>query len=378
MAESDQNLVSDLAPRPALSAASRATRRPSGSGAGLPCLSSNICNGDTAGVYTEGASFASDRLSTQHRKAASALAWNVKHLAEGWGLARVGFLTLTFSDHVVDMAEASRRFHSLKTGVLNDRYPAWLGVVERQKSGRIHFHLLVVLGADIRTGFDFEGVARGDYSSANSYIRAEWAFWRSTARRYRFGRTELMPIRSTEEGIGRYVGKYIAKHVGARLEEDKGARLVRYSKGARMATTRFAWTTEGAKAWRGKLRTFAAIIAQRHGCPPTMRGLAAALGPRWAYNWREFILSLPETWPGQPSAVRAPRRAKEKPRRDPVQEKPEVQGRICEVGLPASSRRCCEQLAAGDGCAPQGRTAAAAGCSGIDSEYSASILDLPD
>ena len=251
--------------------------------AGLPCLSSNNC--------TENAS---NRLSTQAKKSAAALAWNVKFMCDKHGLERVGFLTLTFADHVLDMREASKRFHSLTTHVLNARYADWIKVGERMVSGRIHFHLLVALPQDIRSGFDFEATIRRDYRSAGAYIRGEWAFWRRTAKAYRFGRTELLPIKSTEEAIGRYVGKYIAKHMEQREEGDKGVRLVSYSKGAKMAVTRFSWTSPGAQAWRRKVKAFAWLQFQMHGIPPTMKGLALALGPRWAYKWREFILSLPD------------------------------------------------------------------------------------
>lgn len=250
---------------------------------GLPCLSSN-----NSIVQHE-----SNRLSTQHRKAAAALGWNVKAMCERHGIQRVGFLTLTFSDHVTDVKEASKRFNSLASNVLNGRYADWVRVIERQKSQRIHYHLLVAMGEDIRTGVDFTGLANRDYSTAGKALRGEWAFWRSTARKYRFGRTELLPIKSSEEAIGRYVGKYIAKHIEARKEEDKGARLVGYSKGARVAVTRFSWVSPGAATWRRKVRTFAWMMFQSQGIPPTMHGLRVALGPRWAYRWREFILALP-------------------------------------------------------------------------------------
>ena len=112
------------------------------------------------------------------------------------------------------------------------------------KSGRIHYHLLVALDSDIRTGFDFSGVRNQDYSSANRAIRDEWAFWRRTAPKYRFGRTELMPVRSNSEGIGRYVGKYISKGIESRTEQFKGTRLVEYSRKAKIASTRFQFVTE--------------------------------------------------------------------------------------------------------------------------------------
>lgn len=259
---------------------------PPAEGVGLPCLSSNNCNGEGAERVP--------CLSQQHKKSACALAWNVQHMAEQYGLARLGFLTLTFADHVLSPKEAQRRFHSLRTGVLSKRYEAFLRVLERQKSGRIHYHLLVVLPFDARTGVDFEAFGRGEYQSASTLLRSEWAFWRRTSKAYRFGRTELMPVRSTEEGIGRYVGKYISKHHAARKIEDKGVRLVEYSTGARMARTRFGWCSDNAAEWRAKVRVFAQIMGERYGVTiSAIEDLTAALGPRWAYHWREFIASLP-------------------------------------------------------------------------------------
>ena len=256
-------------------------------GDSLPCLFSN--NSTETG---------SSRLSSQARKSASALAWNVQTMAEKWGLERLGFLTLTFADHVLDGREAQRRFNSLASHVLRARYPAYIRVMERQKSGRIHYHLLVVLDADIRTGFDFEAVAKHNYRSAGSRLRAEWSFWRQTAKTYGFGRTELLPVKSTSEGIARYVGKYISKHLQARQDDDKGLRLVEYSQGARMASTRFQFATEGSASWRRKLKLFASLICKARGYPaPSMAALSKLLGPRWAYNWREFILSLPDSLP---------------------------------------------------------------------------------
>ena len=247
-------------------------------GAPLPCLSSNI---------------STEICSTQHRKAASALGWNVIALSKKHGLQNLGFLTLTFKDHVTCVKEAQRRLNSLLTHVIKPRYTDYIGVLERQRSGRIHYHLLVVIGFDIRTGFDFSAVERQDYSSANRLLREEWSFWRKTAPAYRFGRTELMPIRSSEEAIGRYIGKYIGKHMEAREDADKGARLVRYSRGARVASTRFQFATDGSQQWRQKLKAFAYYVSERSGCDPTMEGIRSVCGPRWAYHHRELILSMP-------------------------------------------------------------------------------------
>jgi hypothetical protein len=150
------------------------------------------------------------------------------------------------------------------------------------------------VGFDIRSGFDFSAVSNQDYSSASPAIRKEWSFWRMTAKKYGFGRTELMPIKSSEEAIGKYIGKYIGKHLESRLDEDKNARLVLYSHGARIASTRFQFVSDGSRAWRSKLGSFVHMVSERSGCEPTLESVAELLGPRWCYRHRDFILSMPD------------------------------------------------------------------------------------
>jgi hypothetical protein len=228
----------------------------------------------------------------KYRKTSTALSANVIEFSVKYGLEKLGFLTLTFADHVTCYKEASKRFNSLATHVLNHRYKAFIKVMERQKSGRIHYHLIVALDNDIRSGFKFSDVSNGNYKSAGAALRAEWSFWRLTAKKYRFGRTELLPIKSNHEAIGRYVGKYIGKHMLERLPEDKGARLVSYSKGCRVMNTKFSWVSSGASEWRAKVRVFAHLVSERTGCEPTFDGLRQELGTKWAYNNREFIAGL--------------------------------------------------------------------------------------
>jgi hypothetical protein len=234
-------------------------------------------------------------LSGPHRKVAHALALNVAHICQKYGIEQVGFLTLTFKDHVTDVREASRRFNSLASHVLRPRYAHYIRVLERQKSGRIHYHLLVVLADDIRTGANFDAFGQRDYKSANNHLRREWAFWRKTAGLYGFGRTELMPVRSDAGALGQYVGKYIGKHIGQREERDKGARLVSYAGDARMATSKHSTYSTRPDQWRAKVLTFVRLMskAKPHARINSMDDLSLHLGKRWAYEWRDFIFDLP-------------------------------------------------------------------------------------
>lgn len=221
------------------------------------------------------------------------LASEIQSLAKDFGIERLGFLTLTFAAPITDLKEAQRRFKSLNSNVIRKRYARAIGCWERQRSGRIHFHLVVVLPNDIRTGFDFGGIARRDYRSASDSLRREWAFWRKTAPAYGFGRTELLPVRSSAEGIARYVGKYVSKHIGERRPEDKGARVVRFigfQPGQRRYSTRFSWNTDNGWLWRQKLRSY----CQRVGARDT-EDLWRIFGPRWAYILQGEIMLEPVT-----------------------------------------------------------------------------------
>ncbi len=218
-------------------------------------------------------------------------------MIEKYGLECIGFLTLTFARHVVAYKPAQKALHSLMTGILKPRYLEYITVMERMSSKRIHYHLLVVMASDIRTGFDFAAVWRGDYRSASPYLRAEWAFWRHTAPKYGFGRTELLPIKKTADGVANYISKYISKHIGQRLPEDKGARLVRYSKQANRVGIRFSWVTPGAFMWRAKLGAFCRMLKLT---PDNYKEcLREWFGRNWVYHLRPVIQSikLPEFHP---------------------------------------------------------------------------------
>jgi hypothetical protein len=131
---------------------------------------------------------------------------NATHFIEKVGIDRVGFMTFTFADQVKNFKEANRRFNNLNRRRLS-RYPRWMVVMQRHKSGAIHFHLLVEMAQDIRTGFIHEEVKNRNYRSVSLYLRSEWRFWRKACPSIRFGRHELKPIKAAE-GAARYIASY--------------------------------------------------------------------------------------------------------------------------------------------------------------------------
>jgi hypothetical protein len=241
-------------------------------------------------------------LSGGRKKVAATLTENIRYLCDTHGLERIAFFTLTFADHVTDPAEAQRRLHSLTAGVLNERYPHRIRVFERQKTGRIHYHFVVVVPDDIRTGVDPDAIAAGDYKTANSALRREWAFWHKTAKKYGFGRHNLQPVKSSHDALALYVGKYIGKGFQFRNETDKGVRLVTYSGDARHMVCKHTAVNKYSNEWRAKCLEFSRIIARAkpHARIRGIEDLQFVLGKRWSYRYRNFILSLPPADLGVP------------------------------------------------------------------------------
>jgi hypothetical protein len=186
-------------------------------------------------------------------------------------------------------------FNSMRSNFLSKHFGEYIRVFERQKSGSIHYHLLIDCRMDIRTGLDFEQIEKRNYKSANGSIRELWKLLRDNLPAYGFGRSELLPIKTTPQAMGKYVGKYIGKTFDTRMWQDKGVRLVDYSKSARMATTNFQFVSDGSKQWRQKVSAFASELESVLGNPVKYEDLKSLLGDRWAYNSRDYILSISET-----------------------------------------------------------------------------------
>ena len=134
----------------------------------------------------------------------------------------------------------------------------------------------------------YRHLERQAFRSANVQLRNLWATFRQVLPLYGFGRHELLPIRTTAEAAAKYVGKYVSKHLDARLEEDKGARTYSRSQGQTGVSCRFAWHSPGGQEWRRKLATF----ADRHGCLD-LDDMKERFGSRWAYHLCEVIACEP-------------------------------------------------------------------------------------
>ena len=269
----------------------------------LPSLRINNSNEGSCEDTTSVASAAHVPIPSWVRKAEFKVKTEVMALFQKYPLERIGFLTLTFGDDVQCHKEATKRLNSLITGVLRERYAMCIRVSERQKKGRWHFHLVVVCQQDIRRGIDFQAIKERRYKDgANAALRSEWAFWRITAKKYGFGRVELLPVKKTGEALAAYVAKYISKGFAYRQAQDKGARLYSVIGGSRACSSRFSFFSLKSYLWRQKVAMWAASwsdslakVAQSVNQSPidalTYDDLPILFGKRWAWRCRDDIMA---------------------------------------------------------------------------------------
>lgn len=292
MTELYSQVSRNQAPSPALGGFVRSGRAPASPP--LPCLYSNNSietPSDQGALGTVSA--LCNLLTPYHRRQAHTLFANVERLITrvAPSLNHVGFITLTFPNNITDHREAYKRFRSMNSNFLSSwEVTDWVCVKERQTRGAWHYHLIAVFKEDIRTGIDFSQLENGNYTSASPYLRRIWRELREAMKSYGFGRSEVLPVKSNAEAMARYVGKYISKHIDTRSEEDKGVRLVNYSRGWERNSVQFAWYTENSKEWRRKL----ALFAQYCGCSDIYQ-LSDKLGPGWAYRYADLIVGIDQT-----------------------------------------------------------------------------------
>lgn len=224
------------------------------------------------------------------RKVVFCIEQNVLRLASAFGVGRLGFLTLTFADHVEDVSLASKRFNSMNTGFLAKRgYGPWVRILERHKSGRIHYHLIIVVPVDIQTGFD--PVTNQGAGSGWVWLCRERRLLRKLLPRYSFGRSELQPLRKGSIAAARYLAKYITKSLARRGEHDRHVRLVTYSRGfGWLRPEHFSWAFGGSVIWRHKLARWAFRMGYYD-----LDEIAHWMGARWCYEWRNDIMAQPAT-----------------------------------------------------------------------------------
>ena len=203
------------------------------------------------------------------------------------GVERVGLLTITIPESPpLRWSVASEwktfmgQWHSFASHVLAPVVHSWCRQTEPQRNGNIHLHVVVVFkpGVDIRTGFDFKAVDRGDYRSVCPFLRSFWAMLREKAPLYGFGRCETIPVKSPA-GCGFYMGKYLGKGHAIEGQGFRGRRVAYSSTWVRCTSMQRGWAIGGGWQFRSQCKA----MVREYGAG-FARWIASA-GPRWAFKF---------------------------------------------------------------------------------------------
>jgi len=265
-------------------------------------------------------------IQSNHRKTAHALRENASAFVERHGLHRCGFLSLTFKDKMWPIPAA--RCFKKAVRSFHDYCVDWIWVMGLGKSFRIHYHALLALELDIRTGIDLSAYpklltledgydpfglwcAKGTIPIQQCRKELRAALSRNTA--LQGLRTEMYP-RLRDAGFGQQInlspiftdGPTIAKYlrtnylevVLGRSASFRRQRLVGYKQGSeRCYRSSFAWV--GHREWRDACQR----IAQALGVDD-YSGMCPTFGPKWGHRigfLMEALRSLygdsPERWP---------------------------------------------------------------------------------
>jgi len=273
------------------------TQEPAGFGAlaptpPLPCQNSNTYATTPTSPPKTTEEKPAIELTPYARKQSYSLKSNVESLLQSSDIHHVAFITITFHHNLRDHKLANRRFNHLtrrdfpRLGIRQ-----WVKVSERQKRGSWHFHVLAQVLEDVRTGYDFIEAKTYQnqgrlfaFVSANPHLEKLKQDLLPRMRRHKIGIFTVEPVRTSCEAVAVYLSKYIGKHLCNRRREDKGVRLINYSRDyPKACTVRFAWNSPGAKAWRAKVALLFSDCA-------TIGEVSQKYGPKWPYKFKTLIL----------------------------------------------------------------------------------------
>ncbi len=239
------------------------------------------------------------------------LVQGIEWMVRQYGFERVGLLTLSFgvpgsgrgSVETRELRELAKgwgfvqkRWHSFRTNVVAERYADWICVFERHSDKVWHLHVIVVTKEDIRTGTNVAVLCdkslpywkrRGKHLR-NEALATEWKELRQVCRQYRFGRVELLPIRTSATAVGRYLGGYLSKGYHE-SSAGKRQRLIRFSRGINgYISGGFTILGLGNLIYRTRLRIAAGFLNFRD-----YGDFAEYFGRRWHYRLKNIIGWLP-------------------------------------------------------------------------------------
>jgi len=196
-------------------------------------------------------------------------------------------LTLTFAENITEKAEASRRFNSLRSALVDLGILSYIGCWERQKRGAWHLHLIVAFAHAVRNQPDAKvflqrvrdaicGTAENEHKDGLLMKRG-------------FGYIHhLAPIRKTAARFAGYFTSYLTKTWKELRAEKTRVRLVTYARNVvRCASVTFGWNGPRSQNWRHR----AELWAKSRGCQ-TPEACIKKFGSQWEYKHRKEISDM--------------------------------------------------------------------------------------
>lgn len=185
---------------------------------------------------------------------------NIKALKYQYDRSQLQFLTITFQpDSKLSDQGAKDRLHRLTTNIFNRREIGWIRVLERNRSGVIHFHILLALPWDARN--EIKDPRRINTKSRQRVIEKHFS-GRLLALsqelgvklpKYDVGLWNMTPVKCLDA-----VATYMCKALRSPMNQyKKGERRWSCSKFLRCAKGAIAWVSGRARAFRQAVEYFA-------------------------------------------------------------------------------------------------------------------------
>ena len=238
------------------------------------------------------------KLTNEQAKTFFCLEKNTKHFIKIYGAEHVGILTLTFKENLQDSKESQRRWNNLNRMINREKkFQVLVKVIEPQKRGAIHYHLIVRTFEPIRGKIDwgiYEEMGKASCTkekrrlgkelakTAEPHLVELWGWLRRKCKSTGFGRSELMPLKKPHH-IKNYIGKYLEKDLNdnslKKGGKNQGMRMITYGRKApKVASKKFSWNSGTGALYRLRLKYW----AEARGIKDEEE-MAELFGPRWSY-----------------------------------------------------------------------------------------------
>ncbi len=224
--------------------------------------------------------------SRAHRKTSYRLGHAARQFIRHFRRRHTLFVTLTMADPSRDLAACNRCLSALLMR-LRKRLPTLqsIWVADAGASDRLHYHLLVSLPDDVRTGTDFKIFRTPGRpplakirAAVNPAVRAFWDLLEGIATPLGFGRTEVFPLRKMAGAVAGYFEKNYRNLQSRRVVSDKRRRVWGMSAGAPRppGPNQFSLNHPGSIRHRARM----AEAAAQAGIS-SLDEAAYLVGPRW-------------------------------------------------------------------------------------------------